>query len=221
MPKLYAIGISLLFFTLLGFSLASGQNVGIGTAVPTQRLHVSGSLRIDGPLMPDNLPGLDGQALLSRGAGLSPRWGSATEGQRFTTVYSTGSAVIASGAWGFIPGLSQTFDVPATGSYDVYIYTDGAAQLNGGSTNQGSQLAIVIYVDGVMVRALTSIVDNTSNYVSGIRAFVSSFYTTLAPGTHTVEIWGYNFGPVALTAGTAYAPGAFLVSSLTVGLIKR
>jgi hypothetical protein len=52
----------------------AAQNVGIGTAIPTERLHVEGNLRLQGAFMPDNLPGQPGNLLLSRGAGTPPVW---------------------------------------------------------------------------------------------------------------------------------------------------
>ncbi len=52
----------------------AAQNVGIGTAIPTERLHVEGNLRLQGAFMPNNLPGQPGNLLLSRGAGTPPVW---------------------------------------------------------------------------------------------------------------------------------------------------
>ncbi|MCS6935506.1 MAG: proprotein convertase P-domain-containing protein [Chitinophagales bacterium] len=53
--------------------LAAG-NVGIGIATPTERLHVSGNLRIDNAFMPGNQPGTAGQVLTSTGPGTAPVW---------------------------------------------------------------------------------------------------------------------------------------------------
>lgn len=50
------------------------QNVGIGTATPTERLHVADNLRLDGAFMPGKLPGAVGNLLLSQGAGIAPIW---------------------------------------------------------------------------------------------------------------------------------------------------
>lgn len=55
-------------------ALSYAQNVGIGTATPTERLHVAGNLRLDNAFMPGNLPGAVGNLLLSQGAGLAPIW---------------------------------------------------------------------------------------------------------------------------------------------------
>ncbi len=64
------------FILLLGLGILRmySQNVGIGTAVPTEKLHVAGNLRFDGALMPNNLPGTAGQVLVSQGAGVAPVW---------------------------------------------------------------------------------------------------------------------------------------------------
>jgi len=55
-------------------TLGLGQNVGIGTNAPTQRLHVAGNLRLDGAFMPGNQAGAIGNILLSQGAGTPPVW---------------------------------------------------------------------------------------------------------------------------------------------------
>lgn len=52
----------------------AGQNVGIGTATPTERLHVAGNLRLDNAFMPGNQAGAVGNILLSQGAGVAPVW---------------------------------------------------------------------------------------------------------------------------------------------------
>ncbi len=205
--------------------ITPGGNVGIGTATPAEKLHVEGNVRFSGALMPNGNAGTLGKALVSQGPGVPPIWVSATQGQRFSTVFSTGGVTLAPGGNAAIPGLTQTIIVPADGSnYDFYIYTDGAAQLqNFANANIGVQAAIIINVNSVMQRAITTIVDNTSNLVGGIRSFVSSYYISdIPPGTYTVEIRSQNMGPTHnYTIGAAYAPGSFLVCSLTVGLIKK
>ncbi|MCS7297679.1 MAG: hypothetical protein NZ611_05655 [Bacteroidia bacterium] len=62
---------------LSGFNLtlsgAAGY-VGIGTANPTERLHVEGNLRLQGAFMPNNNAGTTGSLLVSAGAGTPPAW---------------------------------------------------------------------------------------------------------------------------------------------------
>ncbi len=64
------------FILLLGLGLSSifAQNVGIGTAVPTEKLDIVGNLKFSGALMPAGNPGTSGQVLISQGAGNAPVW---------------------------------------------------------------------------------------------------------------------------------------------------
>jgi hypothetical protein len=68
---------------LAGYTLyAQNGNVGIGTALPTERLHVgftgapndSANFRLDGAFMPNNSPGRVGQILQSEGPHTPPIW---------------------------------------------------------------------------------------------------------------------------------------------------
>ncbi|MEN2993650.1 MAG: hypothetical protein ABDH91_08895 [Bacteroidia bacterium] len=57
------------------FSFLLGQNVGIGTPTPTERLHVAGgNLRLDGAFMPGNDAGTNGALLRSAGPNTPPVW---------------------------------------------------------------------------------------------------------------------------------------------------
>ncbi len=49
--------------------------VGIGTVTPAEMLDVNGNLKIDGALMPNNLPGTANELLLSGGANAPAVWG--------------------------------------------------------------------------------------------------------------------------------------------------
>ncbi len=63
-----------IFLLVIGGAFVYAQNVGIGIATPTERLHVAGNLRFDGALMPNNLPGTAGQVLVSQGPNVPPIW---------------------------------------------------------------------------------------------------------------------------------------------------
>ena len=68
-------------------SWACAQNVGIGVAAPTERLHVNGNLRLEGAFMPGNQAGTDGSLLRSAGANTPPVWiPPGTNGQVLTMV---------------------------------------------------------------------------------------------------------------------------------------
>jgi len=63
------------FLVALLLTFGLGQNVGIGTSAPTQRLHVAdGNLRLDGAFMPNDQAGNPGNILLSQGANTPPVW---------------------------------------------------------------------------------------------------------------------------------------------------
>ncbi len=52
-----------------------GSNLGIGNNIlPTEKLDVTGNIRLSGALMPNNLTGTTGQVLTSAGAGVAPTW---------------------------------------------------------------------------------------------------------------------------------------------------
>lgn len=66
--------------TLLSFSALiiyiniEAQNVGIGTATPTQKLDVVGNLNVTGAIMSSGQAGSPGQVLTSAGTGNAPTW---------------------------------------------------------------------------------------------------------------------------------------------------
>jgi len=56
--------------------------VNIGAGTPTEKLQVEGNLRLNGALMPNNLPGTTGQVLISAGVGVAPTWSSTASSLR-------------------------------------------------------------------------------------------------------------------------------------------
>lgn len=66
--------LSVLMATLL-LNFASAQNVGIGTAAPSEKLDILGNLKFSGALMPNNNAGTTGRILMSAGPGAPPTWG--------------------------------------------------------------------------------------------------------------------------------------------------
>lgn len=54
--------------------LNSLGNFGIGNSSPTEKLDVTGNLKISGALMPNDLAGTTGQVLTSAGTGVAPTW---------------------------------------------------------------------------------------------------------------------------------------------------
>jgi hypothetical protein len=62
---------------ILVCTYSSAQNVGIGTATPSEKLDVLGNLKFSGALMPNNNAGTVGRLLQSAGVGVPPTWGPA------------------------------------------------------------------------------------------------------------------------------------------------
>jgi hypothetical protein len=67
--------ILIVLMVALQLNLATAQNVGIGTATPTEKLDVFGNLKFTGALMPNNNAGTTGRILMSAGPNVAPTWG--------------------------------------------------------------------------------------------------------------------------------------------------
>lgn len=59
--------------------------IGIGESNPTEKLDVSGNLKVAGAFMPNNLPGNFGEVLVSNGGGAAPSWVNPTVKPYITT----------------------------------------------------------------------------------------------------------------------------------------
>jgi hypothetical protein len=57
-------------------AIRGNGNVGINNINPTEKLDVTGNVKLSGALMPNNLSGTTGQVLVSAGAGTAPTWDS-------------------------------------------------------------------------------------------------------------------------------------------------
>ena len=90
--------------------------------------------------------------------------------------------------------------------------------------NVSEQAEISIWLDGVADRYITFVIDNTGNYVSGIRQVATSYYWTgLSAGNHTVSIYARNVGVKGKSIMFAQpnVVGNYLIGTLSVGLIKH
>lgn len=95
------------------------QNVGIGIATPTERLHVNGNVRFSGALMPNNLPGTTGQILISQGAGVAPIWGTVAGNQIVSTSLS-GFREGTTTTWSAVTGMTVTFTARSTSAFVMF-----------------------------------------------------------------------------------------------------
>lgn len=86
-------------------------NVGIGSASPSEKLDVTGNLRLSGALMPNNLPGTATQLLMSGGANAPDTWSPFTIGNASATtiIAKYYSSLSWNGTW--LSGTSKTFTI--------------------------------------------------------------------------------------------------------------
>lgn len=81
----------ILLFSIFGggwISCIYSQKVGIGTNMPTERLHVAGgNFRLDGAFKPNNDAGIVGQILQSQGPNNPPKWVNASGGSNNNGIY--------------------------------------------------------------------------------------------------------------------------------------
>lgn len=101
--------------------------VGIGTATPSERLHVAGNFRLDNAFMPGNNAGTVGQFLQSQGAGATPIW--------ISPPIATGSTG-ATGATGLQGATGATGTIGATGNVGP-TGAQGATGVTGSTGLQG------------------------------------------------------------------------------------
>ena len=180
------------------------QNVGIGTNTPSQHLDVAGAVKFTGALMPGGNAGTSGLALTSQGSGMVPIWASATANQAFTYVYSTKQTKVDyNDSEQILGALTTSITVPSTGTYDVWIYTDGGTAWFGArnkyqDSDRYAMGQISIWIDGVRCRNYVT-QNNTSNgsdilgcqgCADGLFPWALCWRQTLSAGTHTIWVKG-------------------------------
>jgi hypothetical protein len=140
--------------------ITSGGNVGIGTSSPSQRLHVSGNVRVTGAYYDSsNSAGSSGQVLSSTGSGtawvnqgeatatslfdllpaarVSYNWVGQVVNDTWTTVFSKSSNLLTTGTWMVKMYVS---DFATGGGHYTYTYS-GMFTWYQDTTNQGGEQA--------------------------------------------------------------------------------
>lgn len=230
MKKKYTLSLILLITIqgILFLGNASAQNVGIGTATPSEKLDVLGNLKFSGALMPNNNAGTTGRILMSAGAGVPPTWVTATNLLYNNTfvAYSTGG-ITTNSSWQVIPGMSITATVPSGMNAKILVHADlGIATT---STVQPSGTDIAIYMNGtwtpgsagykrVYLRPGTI---NTENNVFGNPSM--DIVQTVGAGTYTFDVRGWQqlTGGGSSSAVVGGASGSVFQGSLIVMVILQ
>ncbi len=189
---------------LNGFNLTlSGTgNVGIGTATPTERLHVDGNLRLQGAFMPNNQPGANGNLLLSTGAGTPPVWlANGSNGQVLTIVggvpqWANNNAICGT------PTLNRFTKISSTSPAQV-CNTTLAENVNNQIWNAGDGPAAPLAGDKFSI------------YATGTNIYAISAYTSQTFGT---GVWGDASGPGSIgVVGVGPTTGAGVIGFIPSG----
>lgn len=156
--------------------VSSGGNIGIGTGVPSQRLHVAGNLRVSGAYYDSsNSSGISGQVLSSTVSGTS--WISSSGHNHTSNAITDFNSSVS----GLISG----------------IYAPLAGSLNQFASTSSSQLATIINDE----TGTGLLVFNTSPAFSGIPTV-----PTASSGTNTTQIASTAFVRTEITNLIASAP---------------
>jgi len=152
-----------------------------------------------------------------------------TTGQNSTSVYGTGSIVIATAgsASALIPGMSQTFTLPAGAVAFVTTY-GGIANSGGSASGAGCVVDIFMVIDGtgppVNAGYQRMLIGNAG--FAGIGFWNMSLpLVGLAPGSHTVQVFAFLAGKAGLTQPSSVTvggdPTSVLQGELTVTLVNQ
>ena len=126
-------------------------------------------------------------------------WGLPQLGKIANTVYGTGSLTRTAGQTSFslIPGLTTSITVPATGTYFVYIATDGGLQTQSGVSDGFSACDISLVIDGSLVPNgghKRSTVLNNAGLTDNFGFWSMSVSIPISSGTHTIAVRGASSG---------------------------
>ena len=183
--------------------------VGIGTADPTEDLHVEGDLRVTGAFYDsNNLPGIAGQTLLSTASGTE--WTTSVSAAAGQQILLASEPVTY-----YITAADRTSGISSAGFIDSQFVLDQNANVGIGSTQPTAKLDVA--GDANITGVLTVTTIDLNRLSPDGSNFGTVAYVPIANGSG-----GWNWGPVIDTgAGTLssillYDEGALVSSSGTI-----
>lgn len=165
---------------------SSNGNVGIGNTAPSEKVHISGNLRLDNAFMPGNIAGNVGEVLVSQGAGVAPQW--KPIGNIIQVLKSSATrTLINSTSFISVGGLTQTFTL--TSNAIVMVSTYGSLETTSG-LNGGSGCIVQVFLNGVAVSDMFQTIDvnDAASVVNTILPWAMTNSLVLSPGTHTINV---------------------------------
>lgn len=180
----------------------NGDNIGIGTATPTEKLDINGSVKFSGALKPNGSAGNAGQVLMSGGAGAPPTWGSALTRSNMFLDYSTAGAVTST-SFTPIPGLMRSLNLKAGDR--VLIYVTGGMVANG-TVYTSADIGITVNNNDLMNGGYTraSVDYAGSRFVPNANWTLLGHYDVAADGTF---VFGVRTKQSSPSSGTATVGG--------------
>lgn len=146
-----------------------------------------------------------------------------TAGQSATSVYGTAQLAVtaATTTYTLVPGLTQTFTVPAGAT--VLVSTDGGVQ-SAGLTGTFSVVDLALFVDGVPSTAAAqrrvSMV-NSATLSQVVEGWSMSRTLELPAGSHTVDVRAVSADPAMVQANVSSGSAPQIQGQLTVVILKE
>lgn len=135
-----------LFFVIICAGVgALSQNVGIGTAAPSEKLHVNGNINLQGNLKVNGVAGQSGQVLKTNEAGQTVWENAGAEYKRVVSFYENGVWIVPAGVTSFVIeawGGGGGGSVAGGGGSGSYL------RVKNSSLTAGSALTITIGIGG-------------------------------------------------------------------------
>jgi hypothetical protein len=171
--------------------ITSAGNVGISNTGPTEKLDVTGNIRLSGAIMPNNLPGTSGQLLVSKGANTAPVWSSPSSIIKSFSTFAS-RTFINNTAWSGVSGLSKS--VTTTGPAILIITTYGSLEVISAAGNSGCE--VKIQQNGVDVPNAYQTIDVEDNASASGTIGLWSFQTVVTvagAGTYTFSVLAHKY----------------------------